>query len=147
MLRFFHRFWKSNLSICMLVHQVLLPAELPPQLQLTYIPICSRNLKKREVLSPAQLLSLSKLPESTSGAVSRAAEIMETSIQTLKQGPSQFFTGKRPRASASAKTYAQPLICVILGNTVSLVFESYLKKKTCLLGSKINWGCSYNLPT
>lgn len=100
MLRFFDRFWKSNLSTYMLVHRVLLPAELPPQLQLTYVSVCSRNLKKREVLSPAQLLSLSKLPESTSGAISRAAEIMETSIQTLKQEPSQFFTGKWPGSSA-----------------------------------------------
>nr|XP_048295540.1 thyroid peroxidase [Myodes glareolus] len=55
-----------------------------------------RNLKKREVLSPAQLLSLSKLPEPTSGAISRAAEIMETSIQTLKQGQPQFFTDALP---------------------------------------------------
>ncbi|XP_040586647.1 thyroid peroxidase isoform X2 [Mesocricetus auratus] len=51
-----------------------------------------RNLKKREALSPAQLLSFSKLPESTSGAISRAAEIMETSIQALKRKQSQFFT-------------------------------------------------------
>ncbi|CAH7037591.1 Tpo [Phodopus roborovskii] len=51
-----------------------------------------RNLKRREVLSPAQLLSFSKLPESTSGAISRAAEIMETSIQALKHKKSQFFT-------------------------------------------------------
>ncbi|XP_069350573.1 thyroid peroxidase isoform X3 [Eulemur rufifrons] len=43
-----------------------------------------RNLRKREVLSPAQLLSLSKVPEPTSGAVSRAAEIMETSIQAMR---------------------------------------------------------------
>ncbi|EGW04907.1 Thyroid peroxidase [Cricetulus griseus] len=51
-----------------------------------------RNLKKREVLSPVQLLSFSKLPESTSGAISRAAEIMETSIQALKRKQSEFFT-------------------------------------------------------
>uniref|UniRef100_G3UXW8 Thyroid peroxidase n=1 Tax=Mus musculus TaxID=10090 RepID=G3UXW8_MOUSE len=51
-----------------------------------------RNLKKREVLSPAQLLSFFKLPESTSGAISRAAEIMETSIQVMKREQSQFST-------------------------------------------------------
>ncbi|XP_064219869.1 thyroid peroxidase isoform X3 [Aotus nancymaae] len=44
-----------------------------------------RNLKKREILSPAQLLSFSKLPEPTSGAIARAAEIMETSIQAMKR--------------------------------------------------------------
>ncbi|XP_045404914.1 thyroid peroxidase isoform X1 [Lemur catta] len=43
-----------------------------------------RNLRKREILSPAQLLSLSKLPEPTSSAVSRAAEIMETSIRAMR---------------------------------------------------------------
>nr|XP_021499664.1 thyroid peroxidase-like [Meriones unguiculatus] len=51
-----------------------------------------RNLKKREVLSPTQLLSFSKLPEPTSGAVSRAAEIMETSIQVMRREQSQFST-------------------------------------------------------
>ncbi|XP_078206177.1 thyroid peroxidase isoform X2 [Callithrix jacchus] len=44
-----------------------------------------RNLKKREIRSPAQLLSFSKLPEPTSGAIARAAEIMETSIQAMKR--------------------------------------------------------------
>ncbi|XP_044515496.1 thyroid peroxidase [Gracilinanus agilis] len=44
-----------------------------------------RNLKKREVNSPAQLFSFSKLPERTSRDVSRAAEIMETSIQAVKE--------------------------------------------------------------
>uniref|UniRef100_A0A2K5PJ76 Thyroid peroxidase n=1 Tax=Cebus imitator TaxID=2715852 RepID=A0A2K5PJ76_CEBIM len=44
-----------------------------------------RNLRKREILSPAQLLSFSKRPEPTSGAVARAAEIMETSIQAMKR--------------------------------------------------------------
>uniref|UniRef100_A0A8C9ANH1 Thyroid peroxidase n=1 Tax=Prolemur simus TaxID=1328070 RepID=A0A8C9ANH1_PROSS len=43
-----------------------------------------RNLRKREILSPVQLLSLSKLPEPTSSAVSRAAEIMETSIRAMR---------------------------------------------------------------
>uniref|UniRef100_A0A8C9I2E9 Thyroid peroxidase n=1 Tax=Piliocolobus tephrosceles TaxID=591936 RepID=A0A8C9I2E9_9PRIM len=44
-----------------------------------------RNLKKREILSPHQLLSFSKLPEPTSGEIARAAEIMETSIQAMKR--------------------------------------------------------------
>ncbi|XP_008059813.1 thyroid peroxidase isoform X2 [Carlito syrichta] len=44
-----------------------------------------RNLKKRDTISPAQLLSFSKLPEPTSGAISRAAEIMETSLQVMKR--------------------------------------------------------------
>uniref|UniRef100_A0A4X2KUJ2 Thyroid peroxidase n=1 Tax=Vombatus ursinus TaxID=29139 RepID=A0A4X2KUJ2_VOMUR len=44
-----------------------------------------RNLKKRELNSPAQLFSFSKLPERTSRDVSRAAEIMETSIQSVKE--------------------------------------------------------------
>uniref|UniRef100_A0A2K5HY95 Thyroid peroxidase n=1 Tax=Colobus angolensis palliatus TaxID=336983 RepID=A0A2K5HY95_COLAP len=43
------------------------------------------NLKKREILSPHQLLSFSKLPEPTSGEIARAAEIMETSIQAMKR--------------------------------------------------------------
>nr|XP_051685939.1 thyroid peroxidase [Oryctolagus cuniculus] len=43
-----------------------------------------RNLKKRDVTSPAQLLSLSKLPEPTSRAVSRAAEIMEASVHAVR---------------------------------------------------------------
>uniref|UniRef100_A0A8C6R058 Thyroid peroxidase n=1 Tax=Nannospalax galili TaxID=1026970 RepID=A0A8C6R058_NANGA len=55
------------------------------QLRLFFpISLCHRNLKKREVSSPTQLLSLAKLPEPTSRAVSQAAEIMETSIQTMK---------------------------------------------------------------
>ncbi|XP_073073469.1 thyroid peroxidase isoform X1 [Manis javanica] len=41
-----------------------------------------RFLNRREVISPSQLLSLSKLPEPTSGAISRA-EIMEASVQTM----------------------------------------------------------------
>ncbi|XP_043844300.1 thyroid peroxidase [Dromiciops gliroides] len=44
-----------------------------------------RNLKKRELNSPAQLFSFSKLPERTSQDVSRAAEIMETSIRSVKE--------------------------------------------------------------
>lgn len=47
--------------------------------------MCHRNLKKREILSPHQLLSFSKLPEPTSGEIARAAEIMETSIQAMKR--------------------------------------------------------------
>uniref|UniRef100_A0A5F9C782 Thyroid peroxidase n=1 Tax=Oryctolagus cuniculus TaxID=9986 RepID=A0A5F9C782_RABIT len=46
--------------------------------------LCHRNLKKRDVTSPAQLLSLSKLPEPTSRAVSRAAEIMEASVHAVR---------------------------------------------------------------
>ncbi|XP_012373124.1 thyroid peroxidase isoform X2 [Octodon degus] len=42
-----------------------------------------RNLRKRDVASPSQLLSFSKLPEPTSRAISRAAEITEASIQAL----------------------------------------------------------------
>ncbi|XP_012517629.1 PREDICTED: thyroid peroxidase isoform X3 [Propithecus coquereli] len=42
-----------------------------------------RNLRKREIVSAEQLLSFSKLPELTGGAVSRAAEIMETSIRAM----------------------------------------------------------------
>uniref|UniRef100_A0A8C9KZ91 Thyroid peroxidase n=1 Tax=Phocoena sinus TaxID=42100 RepID=A0A8C9KZ91_PHOSS len=41
----------------------------------------SRNLHKRETISPSQLLSFSKLPEPTSRAASRAADIMEVSVQ------------------------------------------------------------------
>ncbi|XP_004436492.1 PREDICTED: thyroid peroxidase [Ceratotherium simum simum] len=44
-----------------------------------------RNLNKREIVSPSQLLSFSKLPEPTSQAVSRAAEIMEASVQAMKR--------------------------------------------------------------
>ncbi|XP_024852144.1 LOW QUALITY PROTEIN: thyroid peroxidase [Bos taurus] len=57
-----------------------------------------RNLHKREVISPAQLLSFSKLPEPTSRAASRAAEVMEASVQEaarrghLRSGPSQLPT-------------------------------------------------------
>nr|XP_020821484.1 thyroid peroxidase [Phascolarctos cinereus] len=41
--------------------------------------------KKRELNSPAQLFSFSKLPERTSQDVSQAAEIMETSIRSVKE--------------------------------------------------------------
>ncbi|XP_059798303.1 thyroid peroxidase isoform X1 [Balaenoptera ricei] len=40
-----------------------------------------RNLHKREIISPSQLLSFSKLPEPASRAASRAADIMEMSVQ------------------------------------------------------------------
>uniref|UniRef100_A0A7N5JVY4 Thyroid peroxidase n=1 Tax=Ailuropoda melanoleuca TaxID=9646 RepID=A0A7N5JVY4_AILME len=43
-----------------------------------------RDLSKREIPSPSRLLSFSKLPEPTSRAVSRAAEIMEASVRALK---------------------------------------------------------------
>lgn len=91
-------FWRSDKSTYILVHQV----HLQSGPHLTYDSLRSRNLKKRGVLSPAQLLSFSKLPESTSGAISRAAEIMETSIQVMKREQSQFSTGKQLHASASA---------------------------------------------
>uniref|UniRef100_A0A8C5USI7 Thyroid peroxidase n=1 Tax=Microcebus murinus TaxID=30608 RepID=A0A8C5USI7_MICMU len=42
-----------------------------------------RNLRKREIASPERLPPFSKLPERTSAAVSRAAEIMETSIRVM----------------------------------------------------------------
>uniref|UniRef100_A0A452FHV5 Thyroid peroxidase n=1 Tax=Capra hircus TaxID=9925 RepID=A0A452FHV5_CAPHI len=57
-----------------------------------------RNLHKREVISPSQLLSFSKLPEPTSLAASRAAEVMEASVQEavrrghLQSGPSRLPT-------------------------------------------------------
>ncbi|KAM6149578.1 thyroid peroxidase [Erethizon dorsatum] len=42
-----------------------------------------RNLRKRDIASPSQLLSFSKFPEPTSRAISRAAEITEASIRAL----------------------------------------------------------------
>uniref|UniRef100_A0A8C9P5T6 Thyroid peroxidase n=1 Tax=Spermophilus dauricus TaxID=99837 RepID=A0A8C9P5T6_SPEDA len=48
-----------------------------------------RNLNKREVATPAELLSFSKLTEPSSRAISRAAEIMETSLQALRLEHSQ----------------------------------------------------------
>ncbi|XP_045045481.2 thyroid peroxidase isoform X2 [Desmodus rotundus] len=44
-----------------------------------------RNPKKRELISPSQLLSASKLPEPTSRAVSRSAEVMEASVRAMKR--------------------------------------------------------------
>ncbi|XP_032352830.1 thyroid peroxidase isoform X1 [Camelus ferus] len=44
-----------------------------------------RNLHRREAPSASQLLSFSKLPEPTSRAAARAAEVMETSIQEMKR--------------------------------------------------------------
>ncbi|KAB0347655.1 hypothetical protein FD754_012512, partial [Muntiacus muntjak] len=63
-------------------------------------PLCGlpRNLHKREVISPSQLLSFSKLPEPTSRAASRAAEVMEASVREavrrghLRSGQSQLPT-------------------------------------------------------
>lgn len=46
--------------------------------------MCCRDLSKREIPSPSRLLSFSKLPEPTSRAISRAAEIMEASVRALK---------------------------------------------------------------
>ncbi|XP_025864992.2 thyroid peroxidase [Vulpes vulpes] len=43
-----------------------------------------RDLSKRGLPSPSQLLSFSKLPEPTSRAISRAAEIMEASVQAVR---------------------------------------------------------------
>ncbi|MBZ3870951.1 Thyroid peroxidase [Sciurus carolinensis] len=48
-----------------------------------------KSLDKREVTTPAELLSFSKLAEPSSGAVSRAAEIMETSLEALRLQQSQ----------------------------------------------------------
>ncbi|XP_057598664.1 thyroid peroxidase [Hippopotamus amphibius kiboko] len=42
-----------------------------------------RNRHRRELISPSQLLSFSKLPEPTSRAASRAAEIMEASVRAV----------------------------------------------------------------
>ncbi|XP_004868411.3 thyroid peroxidase isoform X1 [Heterocephalus glaber] len=42
-----------------------------------------RSLRKRDITSPSELLSFSKLPEPAGRALSRAAEIMEASIQAL----------------------------------------------------------------
>uniref|UniRef100_A0A286XH21 Thyroid peroxidase n=1 Tax=Cavia porcellus TaxID=10141 RepID=A0A286XH21_CAVPO len=42
-----------------------------------------RNLRKRDVTSPSQLLAFSKFPEPSSRAISRAAEITEASMQAL----------------------------------------------------------------
>ena len=70
---------------------------------LLFVP---RNLLKREVISPSQLLSFSKLPEPTSLAASRAAEVMEASVQEavrrghLQSGPSRLPTGERPGGKA-----------------------------------------------
>lgn len=61
-----------------------------------------RNLHKRETISPSQLLSFSKLPEPTSRAASRAADIMEVSVQEamrrahLGSAPSGPPTGEHP---------------------------------------------------
>uniref|UniRef100_A0A452TCB6 Uncharacterized protein n=1 Tax=Ursus maritimus TaxID=29073 RepID=A0A452TCB6_URSMA len=43
------------------------------------------DLSKREIPSPSRLLSFSKLPEPTSRAISRAAEIMEASARHYKR--------------------------------------------------------------
>uniref|UniRef100_A0A8D2JRS9 Thyroid peroxidase n=1 Tax=Sciurus vulgaris TaxID=55149 RepID=A0A8D2JRS9_SCIVU len=51
--------------------------------------LCHRSLDKRELATPAELLSFSKLVEPSSGAVSRAAEIMETSLEALRLQQSQ----------------------------------------------------------
>ena len=67
-----------------------------------------RNLHKRDVISPSQLLSFSKLPEPTSRAASRAAEVMEASVQEavrrghLRSGRSRLPTGECRGAGLSA---------------------------------------------
>lgn len=64
-----------------------LPAKLgcrtPTEEDVWVFSLRRRNLRRRDVTSAAELLSLSKLPEPTSRAVSRAAEIMETSVQAM----------------------------------------------------------------
>ncbi|XP_015417276.1 PREDICTED: thyroid peroxidase [Myotis davidii] len=44
-----------------------------------------RNLKKRDIISPSRLLSSPKLPEPTSRAISRAAELVETSVWAMNR--------------------------------------------------------------
>ncbi|XP_032286016.1 thyroid peroxidase [Phoca vitulina] len=55
-----------------------------------------RDLSKREIPRPSQLLSFSKLPEPTSRAIARAAEIMEASVQALKTSVSGKLGRSRP---------------------------------------------------
>nr|XP_035937487.1 thyroid peroxidase isoform X7 [Halichoerus grypus] len=55
-----------------------------------------RDLSKREISRPSQLLSFSKLPEPTSRAIARAAEIMEASVQALKTSVSGKLGRSRP---------------------------------------------------
>ncbi|XP_047601143.1 LOW QUALITY PROTEIN: thyroid peroxidase [Lutra lutra] len=55
-----------------------------------------RDLSQRGVPSPSQLLSFSKRPEPTSRAISRAAEIMEASLQALKTRVSGKLRGSWP---------------------------------------------------
>ncbi|XP_044118193.1 thyroid peroxidase [Neovison vison] len=55
-----------------------------------------RDLSQRGIPSPSQLLSFSKRPEPTSRAVSRAAEIMEASVQALKTRVSGKLRGSWP---------------------------------------------------
>ncbi|KAF6321863.1 thyroid peroxidase [Rhinolophus ferrumequinum] len=59
-----------------------------------------RNLEKRELISPSQLLSFSKLPEPTSRAIARAAEIMEASVQAMQRRVHQPLTQPQPLTDA-----------------------------------------------
>lgn len=68
-----------------------------------------RNLRKRGIFSPSQLLSFSKLPEPTSRTASRAAEIMETAVQEVKRrvcrrrDTDQLPTGERPAPAGECR--------------------------------------------
>ncbi|KAG8512396.1 Thyroid peroxidase [Galemys pyrenaicus] len=63
-----------------------------------------RNLNKREVTSPSQLLAFAKLPEPASRAASHAAEIMHMALQALR--------GRRqPRAPTDA--WSEEVLTVI----------------------------------
>ncbi|XP_007518994.1 thyroid peroxidase isoform X3 [Erinaceus europaeus] len=68
-----------------------------------------RNLNKREIISPSQLLSFSKLPEPISRSISRAAEIMETSVQAIKK-----------RGHLKLKQ-SQPLTDALSGNLLNII--------------------------
>ncbi|XP_011816377.1 PREDICTED: thyroid peroxidase [Colobus angolensis palliatus] len=78
---------ESFLDPSLIVRHLALHVERAPSISTlaAHYPPSTRNLKKREILSPHQLLSFSKLPEPTSGEIARAAEIMETSIQAMKR--------------------------------------------------------------
>nr|XP_019607599.1 PREDICTED: thyroid peroxidase isoform X2 [Rhinolophus sinicus] len=59
-----------------------------------------RNLEKRELISPSQLLSFSKFPEPTSRAIARAAEIMEASVQAMQRRVQLPLTQPQPLTDA-----------------------------------------------
>ena len=77
-----------------------------------------RNLHKREIISPSQLLSFSKLPEPASRAASRAADVMEMSVQEamrrahLRSAPPGPPTGEHPgEGGRSGRGGAVPAGC------------------------------------